>query len=155
MDFLEIDLDKNPQLRPSVLRKPTRVLFDVNNAEHCSAWLTFVQTGRWIILFEVELPALSVPATIERKLALKMASVTIQAARQNSPFKVQKNKLIDTVRTITARAPIETPKEIVETSIVGTPDETKVISIKQIRDRVNSFFTGAKLELVHDAKPAK
>ena len=46
-----------------------RVTFDPNNSDHRIAYATFVNQGKWIMNFFVEHPYLSVPHTIQAKLA--------------------------------------------------------------------------------------
>ncbi len=80
MQYLDIDLGKHPGLRPSVLKQVDRVQFDVDNPEHAAAYLHFLKEGKWLIKFEPEWPCVTVPATIERKLSIKAAVLTMQAA---------------------------------------------------------------------------
>ena len=46
-----------------------RTKFDPTNSDHRKAFAHFIKNGSWIMHFYVELPYLSVPHTIQAKLA--------------------------------------------------------------------------------------
>lgn len=57
--------------RPTRLRVPEKVKFDANNQVHRQAYLTFLDTKKWPIQFDIEWPFTSIPAMVMFHLAAK------------------------------------------------------------------------------------
>jgi len=54
----------------SVLQLPPTVQFDSNNKEHRTAYVDFLNTGKWSMRFTLEHPFQSIPNMIMYKLAI-------------------------------------------------------------------------------------
>lgn len=58
-------------MHSSILQQPRAANFDANNAEHRKAYVTFMNTGKWPVRFELEFPFTSLPSMVMFKLSLQ------------------------------------------------------------------------------------
>lgn len=88
----------------SVLQLPQAVRFDSSNPEHRKAYLDFVNTGKWTIRFELEMPFQTVPGMIMYKLAALACAG--EGAVDMTPL-LAKSAILPTEKAVAVNEPVE------------------------------------------------